>query len=376
MKYIFNLLLLLLLTMFTLIIVSCNKEKEMFLTESEIIIEKSTITSKNGVLIFSNQQELGETIEKINKMSREEIEFWQAKYNFRSQLSMFNEIVLAELQLDKPFEGLTDEELSNVTPPPLHSDVYYSYLQKGIIKEFTDEDGEKFYDYNTCAPYLASVLNKDAVVIVADTMYQFTEVSIKKWEGTDISNISAMLTSSNDDIQIYTIPKRDDMLKGAISPNPKYSSWAYSGSKRRIKIGLYFYPWASNSGNTVWSYQHYVHARSEKKNFWGNWRLNWTDMYILGNWSGNLKYEQIGGSTAYHYFNANFHNYPTAYHVYANNFYSSMSIETGTIYPHPATMSISYSQIYPQLNKIIDVSLTDFYWRVTGHNNAIATLYD
>lgn len=213
--------------------------------------------------------------------------------------------------------------------------------------------------------------------MVADTMYQFTEGAIKIWEGAGINDFNSMLNNKNDDIQIHYIQKSDGLLKGAISPNPKYTDWAFSGTSRRIKIGLYFDVWPSNTARTIWSYQHYVHARSEKKNIFGNWNLNWTDMYILGQWDGQLEYKLLGSSnTAFYNFSSYFHDYPTPYHIYANDFYSSMSIESGTIYAHPATMSISYSEIYPQQNEIMDVSLTDFYWEVRGHNDAIATLND
>lgn len=354
----------------------CQKGYDNIL-ETEKPVAINTIKCKNGVLIFPNQQELGKTLEEINKMSKEEIEFWQAKYNFRSQLSMFNDIVLAELRLDEPYEGMTEVELQNAIPPPTHSETYYKYLGDGLIKEFTDTEGEKYYDYSTCAPYLAPILNKDGIVMVKDTMYQFSEFSIKEWMDADTDEVSTIINSTSENVKVHVISPNKGLLKSAISPNPKYSNWAYSGSNRRIKIGLYFNPWSSNSGGTVWSYQHYVHARSEKKNFWGNWKLNWTSMYILGYWSGNIEYElTASSSTAFHNFSANFHDYPTAYYVNGNNFYSSMSIETGTIYPHPATMSTSYSEIYPQLNKIVDVSLTDFYWKVTGHGDAIAVLYD
>lgn len=340
-------------------------------------VVKPNVYVENGFLVFRDHKSVSETLRNNEMMTEKERILWERNHNFYSQLSMFNEIVNAELLLVLPYENMSEEELKQVVPPPIHSDTYYSFLKKEIIKEYAESDGSTSYEYSTSAPYLASILDENGIFMVADTMYQFIEGAIKIWEDADINDLSAMVINKNEDIQVHIIQKGDELLKGAISPNPKYSDWAYSGSSRRIKIGLYFDIWPSNINHTIWSYQHYTHARSEKKNIFGNWNLNWTDMYILGRWDGELEYELLGSSnTAFYNFSAYFHDYPTPYHIYANDFYSSMSIESGSIYPHPATMSISYSEIYPQNNEILDVSLTDFYWQVSGHNDAIATLND
>jgi hypothetical protein len=334
------------------------------------------VFEKNGILIFTDHNDVSEILRINQSMQEKERRMWENNHNFYSQLSLFNDVVIAEEQFYLPYENMSEEELSGITLAQKHSDMYSDYLVKGIIKEYVEEDGLTSYDYSTCAPYLVSILNENGIFMVADTMYQFTDNAIKVWEGANVMDVNSMVNNKSNDIQIHYVRKNLNLQKGAIYPNPKYSSWAYSGSQRRIKIGLYFDVWPSTTDRKIWSYQHYVHARSEKRALF-SWNLNWTDMYILGRWDGQIEYKPIGSSSsAFHSFSSDFHDYPTAYHVYANNFYSSMSIESGTIYAHPATMSISYTEIYPSKNEIVDVDLTDFYWQVIGHNDAIAILND
>ena len=334
------------------------------------------VFEKNGILIFSDHNDVSAMLSMNQSMPDKERRIWENKHNFYSQLSLFNDVVIAEEQFFLPYESMSEEELSGITLTQKHSDIYSDYLVKGIIKEYVEEDGLTSYDYSTCAPYLASILNENGIFMVADTMYQFTENAIKIWEGASIKDSYSIINNESDNIQIHIIKKNTDLQKGAIYPNPIYSDWAYSGSQRRIRIGLYFDVWPSSTDRKIWSYQHYVHARSEKKALF-SWNLNRTDMYILGTWDGQIEFKPIGSSSSeFHSFSSDFHDYPTAYHVYANNFYSSMSIESGTIYAHPATMSISYTEIYPTKNEIVDVDLTDFYWQVIGHNDAIAILND
>lgn len=181
---------------------------------------KPDVYSKNGFLIFLNQKSMEETLNTLEGMSEEERRFWEKENNFTSQMSMFHDIIIAELKLDEPYENLSEEELKNVELPPLHSDAYYNSLQKGFIKKIHYSDGTELYDYSTCAPFLTSILNEDGIFVIGDTMYQFTQYATKTWSDCDINNKNKLI-STNSSIDNITLSIN---LKSATI---KYGSWEY-----------------------------------------------------------------------------------------------------------------------------------------------------
>jgi hypothetical protein len=352
---------------------ACQKSNE--LIDQSIDVQqqeavKPDVYSKNGFLIFSNQKSMEETLNTLEGMSEEERRFWEKEHNFTSQMSMFHDIIIAELKLDEPYENLSEEELKNVELPPLHSDVYYNSLQKGFIKKIHYSDGTELYDYSTCAPFLTSILNEDGIFVIGDTMYQFTQNATKTWSGCEINN-KIKLISTNSSIDNITLSIN---LKSA---TVKYGSWEYdSERKRRIQIGINFNSSQYSADMKIWRYEHWVEVISQKKNWLGNWKYNWTDMYIKGNWDYEIEY-LYPGNINFNYFSRNvgFADYPNTHHVYASNYKSTCSIEYGSISPYGSIINIwHYNDTGDELCQIYDVELTDFSWEVTGHAYVKATV--
>ena len=336
---------------------------------------KTDVYGINGFLVFRNSKILSQTLNSLENMSEEERRNWEKKNFFVSQLTIFNNIVDAEIQLDAPYENMSAEELKNVKQPPLHSEVYYKFLNKGIIREYTESDGTELYDYSTCAPYLSAILDENGIFVVGDTMFQYTASAIKKWIGCDINN-NKKLINSNESIGQIEVKM---LLK---SSTIKYGNWAYdSGNDRRIRIGINFNSYQYYADGTVWNYEHWVEVQSQKKNFWGNWKYNWTTMSVLGHWDYTILYENQPLQTGEFRNTAGYHEYPNPQIIYASNLKSSCSISTGTIYPFNSTMSIGTDGIRDtgpfmseDLKVIYDVFLTNYYWEVIGHAYVKATV--
>lgn len=166
------------------------------------------------------------------------------------------------------------------------------------------------------------------------------------------------------------------------SSTVKYGNWAYdSGNDRRIRIGINFNSYQYYADGTVWNYEHWVEVQSQKKNFWGNWKYNWTTMSVLGHWNYSISYGNQYYPENTFQNSAGYHEYPNPEIIYASNLKSSCSISTGTIYPFNSTMSImtdgtrdTGSFMQEDLKKIYDVLLTGYYWEVTGHSYVTATV--
>lgn len=351
---------------------ACEKSDELIdqsVDEQQKEVLKPDVYSENGFLIFSSQKSMEETLNLLGSMSEEERRSWEAKHNFTSQMSIFHDIIIAELRLDEPYENLSEEALKNVELPAEHSEIYYKNLSKGIIREFTDTDQTETYDYNTCAPYFASILNEDGLFVIQDTMYQFAPTAIKQWNGCNIGDKEKLIntTSTTDNIIVQM------QLKSA---TVKYGSYSYdSGGKRKIKIGINFNSWQYSADMKIWRYEHWVEVISKKKNWLGKWKYNWTDMYIKGNWDYEIEYLNPSGIQFQYYSrNVGFVDYPNTYHVYASNYKSTCSIEYGSISPYGSVINIWHNNDAGDRCQIYDVELADFSWEVTGHVYVKATV--
>lgn len=152
----------------------CQKDElvSQLADEQSQTVVKPDVYGKNGFLVFSDSRKVSQTLNSLAKMSEEERKNWEKSHFFVSQQTIFHNIVDAEIQLDAPYENISAEELKNVKQPPLHSDVYYKFLNKGIIREYTESDGTELYDYSTCAPYLSAILDENGIFVVGDTMFQ------------------------------------------------------------------------------------------------------------------------------------------------------------------------------------------------------------
>jgi hypothetical protein len=330
---------------------------------------------ENGLIVFASEEQLSKTLGMIAEMSEEERRFWEGKNNFVSQLSIFNDIVDAELLLDAPYENMTVEELNNIVSPPEHSKIYLKYLKKGLIHEIVESTGDKIYDYSTCAPYLVSILNEEGIVVVGNTMYMYAANVMKKWVGCNINEKQKLLNmhETADDIEVTPVLK---------STTVSYGSWKYdTGNDRRIRIGINFNSYKYYADGTVWNYTHWVEVQSQKKNIWGNWKYNTTTMYITGTWDYSITYGNQYYPEGTFQNTTGFYDYPNPRIISASNYKSSCSISTGTIYPYGSIMSImtdgtrdtgSFNQ--EDLKVIYDVALTDYYWHVLGHAYVEATV--
>ena len=348
--------------LFCLMTFSCEKEESSNLHisgESEVDLQL-TVDSKNGVLIFKDDAAVKTILDELSLLTREERKHWEDQLDFESQLRIFGNIVDAELAIDEPYEAMTELERQNAPAPPEHSDLYYKYLDQGMIKVIGDSDDPDYesYDYTICFPYMASVVNADGIFIVGKTIYQLTSTSIKIWENGNIEDLQKLKTTevSTDDITIESLNNGE---KGAFNPNPKTSNWIYDVPKR-AKLEEYFSSWQYYGDGSVWQYQHWVHVRTEKKNIWGNYKLYWTTMHLRGYTNTDFDWHYPGDSPQTIHFYADYpSNYPSWDIQTIYNFYSTISIFDGSI---GGNQYVTYSISYAPGTIISGVDVTSSRW--------------
>jgi hypothetical protein len=352
---------------------SCEKNENKITPDKN---DQSTIEVKNGILVFNNSNTLASTLKEIEEMTPDEYMVWMQKNNFVSLQSIYNEILKAEEKVDESNQNLYEAEMIKTAPPVQHSELYFKYLDMGLIRKVIDKENQlDSYELNTSFPAFAPILSPQGIYMVGDTIIYCGSDTLKYWIHGDINNLEKLISTSevSPDFEIWTA---QNTLKSTFSPNPRKSPYGMHGSDDRIYIWYYFTTWQYLGNGTVWKYSHYINVKSESKNWLGTWKYSATDMYIKGSWEGNLKYENpVYLNTLYYYFSAVFHPsyYPGYYHNWAKDLYCSISLFDGTISPYPTEWQVSYA-VGGQNAKILDLSISTTSWEVIGHIDAVARL--
>lgn len=315
---------------------SCKKE-EILNTYNSTQLNQSGIevSVKHGMLVFSSMEAYQRTIEQLDKMSDVEAALWEKSIGIKTQRGIFSDIVKAENDLlITPYEGLSQDELQNVlAPKSKHSELYFAYLNKGLIKIVDPGTQDEYFDYATINPAFAKVINKDGFIAIGSTLYQFTNTEIKSKENYSIDDVQLLGVSkiSNESERILVITPNsvaNNKVMGDFDFDME-SSWGYSSSNdRRIKIRVIF---NSNltGGGTGCTANHNVNVVVQKKNIWGNWVASAQQMWLNGNWDSQFtlfNYQELNYYPTYSYYNAT-----------VNNYWSSISPTSANVAPYASS---------------------------------------
>src|SRR5690606_20084031 len=142
---------------------SCTKDQEIITSADQPQLPKieeptpgiaSSITVQNGLLNFQTLEDFRNTVLALNQMNPQDQLSWEKSLDFNSMQQIFNDIMLAEFETSGS-----------------HSALYNEQLQNGLIVE-NNTDG--LYNLNLFNPAYATVLNENGMVIVDNSIYQFT----------------------------------------------------------------------------------------------------------------------------------------------------------------------------------------------------------
>jgi len=257
------------------------------------------VSSIKGILVFSDQSTLDKTLDALSKMDRREREAWEENLNFVSQGTLYNQINDAEILLEEEIYGKYDENLSLTDLNELgvkeqHTTLYENYLRKGMITEIVEKDGSKSFELAVIDPPLADVLNEDGLIIINNSIYQYTSDLVKIFGEKNLEKLdllkSTVATSMKDNILVIN---RSENNRSQHSWT-KCSGWHYDGDKKRYCLNVY--GTSSNSMSLMYS-SFYVQAKGEQKK-WGIWKLRNTYHPIHsvgGNWSYSFVYTWYNG---------------------------------------------------------------------------------
>jgi hypothetical protein len=334
------------------------------------VIRLTGVTAKNGILAFDSLETYEKSYPIIFSMSAEQSQSWEKSLGFVSQRNIFNQIVEAEYEyLLAPYENKSNEELKRMAPPAGHTDIYYKYLQSGLIRIQRDASGEETYTSAIPIGGYLPIVNEQGYFIVGDTIYQVKKDLIKEMTGFEFSKISTLDKASSESaagkIKVLRVVENSpaESSKAAASCSyPLDSGWQTIG-KRRGKIYVNFtksywnpYP------HTRVTISYEVNVKSQKKNFWGNWVYAscpnecWIDL----TWTGVFEYISkvtlgYAGSTI----SPRSYSYPHPNCI--NDFKTSLSPITGSIAPYPS----SFIFTAPSGRAFLDVRLSNALWHAS-----------
>ncbi len=233
-----------------LLVVSCKKNNVEDAVQPQ---SKPTakVSCKNGMLVFNTQSDFEQTISKVMNMTNEERRVWEEKLGFLSQQRIADQINAAEIAFTKELckgidENISLEEFKKLGLYNKHSDLYYKYIKKGIIKGIIEKDGAVSYDMTICEPIMAIITNDEGLVQVGKSMYQYLDNTSKKL--VDISKCNI------DDFKSATITDKE---KGIYIMNENtrlnYHSWDHSFNKewRYHQAGRIAFDVYGHSSNTT-----------------------------------------------------------------------------------------------------------------------------
>ncbi len=256
---------------------SCEKKEFVKINEEKPKIAEK-IYSEEGILVFENQDVFNETVNSLANLSEAERRKWEEKLGFKSIFSIYNEINDAEIALENELyagydESLSKEELSKLgLPVDVHTDLYNKYINKGLIKEVKDTDGSEAFYMNTIDPVAALYTDENGLMVINDTLYQYTPTQIKIMPG-NVSDKEILMNAKSTDkgSNIYIVDFSD---KSTISGYnwSKSSNWKYETSKKRYRMDISGWSWTYGPNDYDYMGSKFWPDLKAERKRWGNWK--------------------------------------------------------------------------------------------------------
>ena len=244
----------LLLIAIAMMIISCNDQAIDDVERSSKVLEPKLVKSKNGILVFNDQTQLNETLNRLLQMTNNEINEWEKKHYFVSAQTIFENIVTADSEIDAYYESLTEEEQNALDKKIIkkHSDLFYKYLDDEVIVDYEQSNKEDTYRLNLADESYAPICNSRGIFMVGDTLFQIASNKIKYWVNGNVNQTARLINAEEETDEIKFIVRQAN-LKGSLIENQDYTrTTGYSGSKRKISFETFrFETWKHLGNGTV-----------------------------------------------------------------------------------------------------------------------------
>jgi hypothetical protein len=265
-------------------VVSCRKDAQTVTTEPtqtqfKVDAVKGDFYAENGILHFKSYQALQDVLEQLKKFDMSERQHLGKKIGFKSLLSTYIEVQLqcADAQDEKTHKSVL---LAN-------ADIIDASLNDGtFVMRIANKD-------------LAAVLNREGIIYIGTSVYEFTEFGEAIAIDGDIQRLKTVNqnTQSDKNIKVFIANKLDIRAPCGVGNFQR----KVNGSKRSelsfSRLTSYFFVGFDANDNPLYTVSNgaYTDGVPYRKNFWGNW-----SNYRTGNTlSGNYNLTSYNGSCNY-----------------------------------------------------------------------------
>lgn len=296
---------------------------------------------KDGVLVFNTVADFINVKGRVVNFSESEREMWEKEIGFKSQRTIFNEIVQAEAEIDIVNQSkYSYAEAKSLDPAFLHSDLYNKYLKAGVIQVINAGSEDEYWDMPFTQKNVMEIVNEKGLYAVAGKIYSVNGGVIKYISDGDFSKIPALLRARVVD-KTNGIEFLNPKTSKGTSPGLINTGWITESGKR---IALQTYLESEYQGlYSTYYYYHEIYVMNQEKNWLGTWKFKAAETWIDATWRMNVFYNDLvsfSNSWSYHSYNV-------------ADFKASIDPETGA---NPAYRTLFSVSSYPNM------SVDDMYW--------------
>lgn len=323
-----------------LIFQSCEKQ-EIPVVEELVGQQSKEFTVKDGMLVFSTFADFVNVKGRVTNFNESEREKWEREIGFKSQRTIFNEIVQAENGIDAVNQAkYSYEEAKSIDPDLLHSDLYNKYLKAGVIQIINAGTEGEYWDMPFTQKKVMEVVNEKGLFSVDGRIYSVNGGVVKFISDGDFSKIPELLRASFPD-KANGIEFVSAKTSKGTSPGMIDTGWITESGKRiALQANLEV---SSYSGYlSTFYYYHEFYVQNQERNWLGTWKFKVAETWIDASWTMNVFYND----------NVSFTN-SWSYHNFVSDFKASVDPETGG---NPAYRTLFSVSSYPDMN------IDDIYW--------------
>lgn len=217
---------------FIVLMFACQKESS--------LIPATAARSDEKYLEFKDKDEFDKTVKDLAKKSRQELDAWDKANNFVSLRGLYEQII------DEENATAEKEDALIKANPNLKSTMKHQYSSLlDDCKQMISYNNAGI-DMNLFEPQYAKVLNKDGVVKIGTSLYQFGADNYKVVVDADYANVKNLLTVSKDNqtdnMKYFPVRVSNQLLKNG-RPNNSGSCQSDNNSFRleATAYSYYFY---------------------------------------------------------------------------------------------------------------------------------------
>jgi hypothetical protein len=268
---------------------SCEKQ---IIEESDLIsdVNDANYIVQDGYLVFKTFETFLNITDEISNLSDKERTEWETKIGFMSQRRIVNTIIEEEIKIDEiNEEKYAGMNIENIDRDEFHSTAYNYYINKGVIKIINKGTDDEYWDYSVFNRSFVNFINEDGLFAIGDTLYQATEKSLKAMTKTDLNNTYTLINAVEPDKKnnIFFLHNETNLKTFAQSPGLIPNHWVSDG-KRRVKIEIYLAVRAYWPSNMRYDFYHEVYVQCQEKNWLGQWKYKFAEVWVDGSWTIQL----------------------------------------------------------------------------------------